>query len=133
MAYGNIHLHVDLIIGLPYEDLTSFAKSFNDVYLLQADMLQVGFLKLLKGAAMKDLTQEHGYVYMPQAPYQVISNKYMDYKTMRFLQIFVDLVEMYYNAGRFRRTVTYLIGLYAQNAYQFFADFTTYWRQHNLH
>lgn len=133
MAYGNIHLHVDLIIGLPYEDLTSFAKSFNDVYLLQADMLQVGFLKLLKGAAMNDLTQEHGYVYMPQAPYQVISNKYMDYKTMRFLQIFVDLVEMYYNAGRFRRTVTYLIGLYAQNAYQFFADFTTYWRQHNLH
>ena len=133
MAYGNIHLHVDLIIGLPYEDLTSFAKSFNDVYLLQADMLQVGFLKLLKGAAMNNLTKEHGYVYMPQAPYQVISNKYMDYKTMRYLQIFVDIVEMYYNAGRFRHTITYLIDLYEQDAYTFFADFTAYWRREKLH
>lgn len=133
MAYGNIHLHVDLIIGLPYEDLNSFAKSFNDVYLLQADMLQVGFLKLLKGAAMNDLVEEHGYVYMPQAPYQVISNKYMDYKTMRFLQIFVDIVEMYYNAGRFRHTITHLISLYEQNAYGFFADFTTYWKKEKLH
>lgn len=133
MAYGNIHLHVDLIIGLPYEDLTSFAKSFNDVYLLQADMLQVGFLKLLKGAAMNDLTREHDYVYMPQAPYQVISNKYMDYKTMRYLQIFVDIIEMYYNAGRFRHTITYLINLYKQDAYGFFADFTTYWKQEKLH
>lgn len=133
MAYGNIHLHVDLIIGLPYEDLTSFAKSFNDVYALQADMLQVGFLKLLKGAAMNDLTDEHGYVYMPQAPYQVIRNNYMDYETMRFLQIFVDIVEMYYNAGRFRHTITHLIGLYGQDAYGFFADFTIYWKKKKLH
>ena len=73
MAYGNIHLHVDLIMSSM--KILFFAKSFNDVYLLQADMLQVGFLKLLKGAAMNDLIQEHDYVYMPQAPYQVISNK----------------------------------------------------------
>ena len=133
MAYGNIHLHVDLIIGLPYEDITSFAKSFNDVYLLQADMLQVGFLKLLKGAAMNDLIEEHNYVYMPQAPYQVISNKYMDYTTMRKLQIFVDVVEMYYNAGRFRYTITNLIAKYQQDAYTFFFDLATYWQENKLH
>lgn len=133
MAYGNIHLHVDLIIGLPYEDITSFAKSFNDVYLLQADMLQVGFLKLLKGAAMNDLIEEHDYVYMPQAPYQVISNKYMDYTTMRKLQIFVDVVEMYYNAGRFRYTITNLIAKYQQDAYTFFFDLATYWQENKLH
>ena len=133
MAYGNIHLHVDLIIGLPYEDINSFAKSFNDVYLLQADMLQVGFLKLLKGAAMNDLIEEHDYVYMPQAPYQVISNKYMDYATMRKLQIFVDVVELYYNAGRFRYTITNLIAKYQQNAYTFFFDLATYWQENKLH
>ena len=133
MAYGNIHLHVDLIIGLPYEDITSFAKSFNDVYLLQADMLQVGFLKLLKGAAMNDLIEEHDYVYMPQAPYQVISNKYMDYATMRKLQIFVDVVELYYNAGRFRYTITNLIAKYQQDAYTFFFDLATYWQENKLH
>lgn len=133
MAYGNIHLHVDLIIGLPYEDITSFAKSFNDVYLLQADMLQVGFLKLLKGAAMNDLIQEHDYVYMPQAPYQVISNKYMDYATMRKLQIFVDVLELYYNAGRFKYTIINLIKQYNQDAYTFFADFAQYWQAKKLH
>lgn len=133
MAYGNIHLHVDLIIGLPYEDITSFAKSFNDVYLLQADMLQVGFLKLLKGAAMNDLIQEHDYVYMPQAPYQVISNKYMDYATMRKLQIFVDVLELYYNAGRFKYTIINLIKQYNQDAYTFFADFAQYWQVKKLH
>ncbi len=133
MAYKNIHLHVDLIIGLPYEGIESFAKSFNDVYALQADMLQVGFLKLLKGAAMNDLIEEHDYVYMPQAPYQVISNKYMDYATMRYLQIFVDVLEMYYNSGRFRHTITYLIAQYDDDAYTFFADFTDYWRAHKLH
>lgn len=133
MSYGNIHLHVDLIIGLPYEDLTSFAKSFNDVYALQADMLQVGFLKLLKGAGMNNLIDEHNYVYMPQAPYQVISNKYMDYTTMRKLQIFVDVLELYYNAGRFRHTITNLIYQYNQDAYQFFADFAQYWQNQKLH
>lgn len=133
MAYGNIHLHVDLIIGLPYEDIHSFAKSFNDVYALQADMLQVGFLKLLKGAAMNELTDEHDYVYMPQAPYQVISNKYMSYDQMRRMQIFVDVLELYYNAGRFKYTVKYLINQYGGDAYEFFADFTDYWRGENLH
>lgn len=133
MTYGNIHLHVDLIIGLPYEDIHSFSKSFNDVYALQADMLQVGFLKLLKGAAMNGLTNEHDYVYMPQAPYQVISNKYMNYDEMRWLQIFVDVLELYYNAGRFKHTVKYLIEQYGGDAYDFFADFTDYWRARQLH
>lgn len=133
MAYGNIHLHVDLIIGLPYEDVHSFAKSFNDVYALKADMLQVGFLKLLKGAAMNDLIEKYDYVYMPQAPYQVISNKYIDYTTMRQLQIFVDVLELYYNAGRFKYTIEHLITLYNEDAYQFFADFAVYWREQKLH
>lgn len=133
MAYGNIHLHVDLIIGLPYEDIHSFAKSFNDVYALKADMLQVGFLKLLKGAAMNELVEKYDYVYMPQAPYQVISNKYMDYTTMRQLQIFVDVLELYYNAGRFKYTITHLISLYNEDAYQFFDDFSLYWRKQRLH
>ena len=133
MAYGNIHLHVDLIIGLPYEDINSFAKSFNDVYALKADMLQVGFLKLLKGAAMNELIDKYDYVYMPQAPYQVISNKYMDYTTMRQLQIFVDVLELYYNSGRFKHTITHLITLYDEDAYQFFYDFSIYWRKQKLH
>lgn len=68
---------------------------------------------------MNDLIQEHDYVYMPQAPYQVISNKYMDYATMRKLQIFVDVLELYYNAGRFKYTIINLIKQYNQDAYTF--------------
>ena len=133
LRLGTIHLHVDLIIGLPYEDLTSFKQSFNDVYALKAHMLQVGFLKLLKGSGMNEMIEEHQYVYMPQAPYQVIANKYMDYAVIRKLEIFVDVLEHYYNSGHFPNTIDLLMENYPDNPYGFYENFAEFWYDKGLH
>ena len=125
--------HVDLIIGLPTEDILSFEKSFNDVYALQPDMLQLGFLKFLKGAAMMDLAAKHGYVYMQQAPYQVLANNYLNYGQIRWLHTFEDVFERYYNAGRFGKTIAYLIKASGGNAFAFYSALTDFWEQRGLH
>ena len=83
----NIHIHVDLIAGLPYEDLASFKNSFNMVYNLQADAVQLGFLKILSGSLLARQQQEHGYNYLSQPPYEVLSNKYISYAELRMLNI----------------------------------------------
>lgn len=133
LSFGNMHLHVDLIIGLPTEDILSFEKSFNDVYALQPDMLQLGFLKFLKGAAMMELAAEHGYVYMQQAPYQVLANNYLNYGQIRWLHTFEDVFERYYNASRFGKTIAYLIKASGGNAFAFYRDLTNFWEQRGLH
>lgn len=133
LSFGNMHLHVDLIIGLPTEDIFSFEKSFNDVYALQPDMLQLGFLKFLKGAAMMELAAEHGYVYMQQAPYQVLANNYLNYGQIRWLHTFEDVFERYYNAGRFGKTMAYLIKASGGNAFTFYSSLTNFWEQRGLH
>ena len=84
---GNMHIHMDLIAGLPLENLNSFASSFNDVYGLHPHALQLGFLKVLPGTVMDREALRHGMVYMDQPPYEILSNRYVTYKEIRFLKI----------------------------------------------
>ena len=85
LSYGNIHLHLDLIAGLPYEGMAEFEKSFNDVYGLQPDMLQLGFLKVLPGTEMEKQRLEHELRYMDEPPYEILSTNYIPYCALRFL------------------------------------------------
>ena len=128
--YGNIHLHLDLIVGLPYENITLFAKSFDDVYRLQPDMLQIGFLKLLKGSGIRQSAASHGYVFMETAPYEVLANNYMDYATIRQLKILEEVFEQVYNSGRFRYSLPWFIALVDGGAFTFYSKLTSYWEQH---
>ncbi|WP_196603939.1 B12-binding domain-containing radical SAM protein [Pectinatus haikarae] len=132
LSFGNIHVHTDLIIGLPYEDVTSLTKSFNDMYALHPDMLQVGFLKLLKGSAMEHLVDAHKYSFMDTAPYQVLANSYISAEEMRTLRIFVDVFELYYNSGRFPNSLNYLINGFSNDAFSFFSKFALFWYNKGL-
>ncbi len=105
MDANNIHIHLDLIAGLPYEDLQSFKKSFNDVIALRPHVLQLGFLKLLKGSKIRAQQQQHGYVYQDCPPYEVISNNYMDYSELMELKITQEALDRYYNSGNFKNSL----------------------------
>ena len=105
VACRKAHIHVDLIAGLPCEDLASFARSFDDVYALKADMLQLGFLKLLKGTAIRREAERHHYVYRSFPPYEVIANDVMSPEDLLLLKRIEPLVEGLNNSGRFRRTL----------------------------
>ena len=107
-SFGNIHQHLDLIAGLPYEDYDSFRHSFNDVYALKPQQLQLGFLKVLKGSHMMEMCTEYGIVYKTQEPYEVLSTKWLDYDHVLKLKTVENMVEVYYNSGQFQNTLEYL-------------------------
>ena len=130
----NMHIHTDLIIGLPGEDLDSFGQSFNDLYALHTDMLQLGFLKFLKGSAMMDMVEEYHYEYMDIGPYEVLSNDVMDYGEIRWLHIFEQVFELYHNAGRCLKSMEYMIeNFFGGNAFKFYSRFTDYWEKLGNH
>ena len=107
-SFGNIHQHLDLIAGLPYEDYDSFRHSFNDVYALKPQQLQLGVLKVLKGSHMMEMCREYGIVYKTQEPYEVLSTKWLDYDHVLKLKTVENMVEVYYNSGQFQNTLEYL-------------------------
>ena len=107
-SFGNIHQHLDLIAGLPYEDYDRFRHSFNDVYALKPQQLQLGFLKVLKGSHMMEMCKEYGIVYKTQEPYEVLSTKWLDYDHVLKLKTVENMVEVYYNSGQFQNTLEYL-------------------------
>ena len=107
-SFGNIHQHLDLIAGLPYEDYDSFRHSFNDVYALKPQQLQLGFLKVLKGSNMMEMCREYDIVYKTQEPYEVLSTKWLDYDHVLKLKTVENMVEVYYNSGQFQNTLEYL-------------------------
>ena len=111
-SFGNIHQHLDLIAGLPYEDYDSFRKSFNDVYALKPQQLQLGFLKVLKGSHMMEVCQEYEIVYKTREPYEVLSTKWLDYDHVLKLKNVENMVEVYYNSGQFQNTLEYLEGFF---------------------
>ena len=111
-SFGNIHQHLDLIAGLPYEDYDSFRYSFNDVYALKPQQLQLGFLKVLKGSHMMEMCREYGIVYKTQEPYEVLSTKWLDYDHVLKLKTVENMVEVYYNSGQFQNTLEYLEGFF---------------------
>ena len=131
--YGNIHLHLDLIVGLPYEDMAVLARSFDAVYGLQPDMLQIGFLKLLKGSGIRRRSDEHGYVYMDRAPYEVLANNYLDYGQIRQLKIVEEVFEQVYNSARFTYSLPWMIALAGGGAFNFYYKLACYWEEHGHH
>ena len=101
----NVHQHLDLIAGLPYEGIESFKKSFNDVYNLHPDQLQLGFLKVLKGSHMEKQAKEYGLVYKSKAPYEVLATNWLSYDEVLELKMVEEMVEVYYNSGQFSHTL----------------------------
>ncbi|NLN14610.1 MAG: DUF4080 domain-containing protein [Tissierellia bacterium] len=126
-SFKNIHLHLDLIAGLPYEGYDSFKESFNDVYNLRPEKLQLGFLKLLKGSGLRLNQAKHGYKYIDEPPYQVLESKYISYGDLLKLKDIEDLVEKYYNEGYFENALNYLIKEYYNSPFDFYEDFSSYW------
>ena len=122
-SYGNVHQHLDLIAGLPYEDLQRFRKSFNDVFSLKPDALQLGFLKILKGSPMEKTVEKHGYSYRSYPPYEVLKNSYMSYADIDHLRSVENVLDRFYNTGRFRYSMEYLYdAVYCGRGYDLFED-----------
>lgn len=104
----HVHVHLDLIAGLPYEDYASFAQSFDEVYALRPNQLQLGFLKVLKGSYMYEHASEYGLVYRTQPPYEVLRTKWLGYEELLALGQTEEMVEVYYNSGQFETTMKLL-------------------------
>ena len=104
----NIHLHLDLIAGLPYEDYDSFVRSFNRVYEMRPEQLQLGFLKVLKGSPMEGKVGEYGIVYMDMPPYEVLFTRWISYGALLRLKKVETMVEMYYNSNQYIHTIAFL-------------------------
>lgn len=127
LSFGNMHIHVDLIAGLPYENLPTFAKSFNDVYGLEADMLQLGFLKVLPGTQMRKETEKHGLLYMDEPPYEILATKYMPYADMQFLKRLENVLDQTGNSGSFKHILKMLISKNGGDAFAFYKELTCWW------
>jgi radical SAM superfamily enzyme YgiQ (UPF0313 family) len=123
-AMGNIHVHLDLIAGLPYESYERFAQSFDDAY-DSADMLQLGFLKLLHGTALRRDAEKYGYVSMSKAPYTVLATKWMTRDEMYRLSVMADVLDRFYSSGRFVRSLGFAVSRCA-SPFAFYEGFSDY-------
>lgn len=104
----NIHQHLDLIAGLPFEDLERFKESFNDVYALKPEQFQLGFLKVLKGSYMREKAEDYGLVYQPEPPYEVMATHWLSYDDILVLKAVEEMVEVYYNSRQFENSLDWL-------------------------
>lgn len=105
---NNIHQHLDLIAGLPYEDYESFGRSFNRVYAMQPEQLQLGFLKVLKGSGMQERAEEFGICYLDRPPYEVLYTRWLPYEDVLRLKQIEEMVEIYYNSNQYTHTLPFL-------------------------
>lgn len=128
---GNIHQHLDLIAGLPYENLESFQKSFDDVYGMQPDQLQLGFLKVLKGSGMKEDADGYEIRYHEHAPYEVLTTRWLNYGEVLTLKGVEEMVEVYYNSRQFDRTIAHIMEQY-DSPYRFFLELSEYYERKGL-
>ena len=131
-AGGNIHQHLDLIAGLPYEDYDSFGRSFNDVYALEPEQLQLGFLKVLKGSMIYNRQKDFEIIYQDVAPYEVLTTHMLPYQDTLKLKAIEEMVETYYNSGKFLHTLAYLVPLY-ESPFAFFEQLSQYWIAQKCH
>jgi hypothetical protein len=132
-SYENIHQHLDLIAGLPYEDYSSFKNSFNDVYEIRPEKIQLGFLKLLKGSGLRQDSDKYGIVFLDAPPYEVLETDWINYGEMLRLKGIEDLVGKYYNEGYFQHSLEYIIKNYYKTSFDFFEDFLNYWENKGYH
>ena len=121
----NVHVHIDLIAGLPYEDMESFKKSFNTAFSLGADMLQMGFLKLLHGADMREDKEKYPCEFSAEPPYEVLSTPWLTREEMQTLHLTEDALDRLCNSGRFRRTILYILGSSGRSPFDIFSGFGT--------
>ncbi len=131
-ALGNIHQHLDLIAGLPFETYDKFRVSFNDLYEHHPDQLQLGFLKVLKGTCMEAEVKEHGICYRSQPPYEVLSTRWLCYDEVIRLKGIEELVELYYNSGQFTCTLQYVVPQF-KSPFDFFEQFSLSYRRKDCH
>lgn len=118
-SFGNIHQHLDLIAGLPYEDYATFRKSFDEIYALQPNQLQMGFLKVLKGSYMFEHAKEYGILYHDNPPYEVLSTKWLSYDDVLKMKRIEEMLEVYYNSGQFEITMK-VLGSHFASAFDMF-------------
>lgn len=128
---NNIHLHLDLIAGLPKENLTSFIHSFNEVYRLKPHELQLGFLKVLKGSKMHQNALEYGLIYGDKAPYEVLETKWISFEEIIRLKGVEEMLEVYYNSGLFPHTIAYLESFFS-GAFELYDSLADYYKKHHL-
>ena len=127
-SFRNIHQHLDLIAGLPYEDYDTFQHSFNDVYQMKPDQLQLGFLKVLKGSLMQEEAEKYGIVHKEKEPYEVLSTNWLPYRDVLKLKAVESMVEVYYNSGQFQHTLEYLVPL-AKDAFTFYESLGAFYEK----
>ncbi|MGN0203777.1 MAG: B12-binding domain-containing radical SAM protein [Coprococcus sp.] len=127
-AGHNIHQHLDLIAGLPYENYERFRKSFDDVYAMEPEQLQLGFLKVLKGSRMHEKAQAYGIVYRQKAPYEVLKTNWMSYDELRQLKGVEEMVEVYYNSHQFEKSLQYLMHDY-HSPFTFFEELAGFYEE----
>lgn len=125
----NIHLHLDLIAGLPKEDFETFKSSFNYVYDLKPEMIQLGFLKILRGTEISGQIEEFDYKYTEFPPYEVISNSDITYKELLKLKDVEEVLDFYYNSGDFIKSVDYLISNFYSTPFEFYLDLANFYEK----
>ena len=131
-AAKNIHQHLDLIAGLPFEDYNSFHKSFCDVYALRPEQLQLGFLKVLKGSYMEEKTKDYELLYQNRPPYEVLSTKWLPYSDVIRLKGLEEMVEVYYNSRQFEHTMKLLEQVFG-DAFVMFEEMSNYYEEHGYY
>ncbi|MDO4473355.1 MAG: B12-binding domain-containing radical SAM protein [Eubacteriales bacterium] len=129
---GNVHQHLDLIAGLPYEDMESFRKSFNDVCELRPEQLQLGFLKVLKGSFMNENKDAYGLAYKNTPPYEVLYTKWLSYADVLRLKGVEEMVEVYYNSGQFSKTLPELEKRF-EDCFGMYDALASYYEQNGYH
>ena len=131
-SFGNIHQHLDLIAGLPYENYDSFRNSFNQVYALKPEQLQLGFLKVLKGSLMKEMAEEYGILHKEREPYEVLSTKWLSYGEILKLKTVESMVEVYYNSGQFQNTLNYMESFF-EDAFSMYEELGKFYEEKGYH
>ncbi|RDU38365.1 B12-binding domain-containing radical SAM protein [Neobacillus piezotolerans] len=126
---GKIDQHLDLIAGLPEENYQSFRKTFNDVFEMRPEELQLGFLKMLRGTGVRLRADEHDYIYMDQAPYEILGNNVLPFEDIIRIKQVEDVLEKYWNSHRMDATIDYLITREFPSPFDFFQEFGAYWDQ----
>lgn len=130
-SFHNIHQHLDLIAGLPYEDFVTFKQSFNDAYEMQPNQLQLGFLKVLKGSYMEEQVTAYGLQYQDTQPYEVLSTKWITYDEILALKQIEEMVEVYYNSDQFEHVLSYLVPFF-DSPYAFYEALGQYYEENRL-
>jgi hypothetical protein len=124
---GKIDQHLDLIAGLPEEDYASFRKTFNDVFEMRPEELQLGFLKMLRGTGVRLRADEHQYVYMDHSPYEILSNNVLSFDDIVRIKQVEDVLEKYWNDHRMDFTIEFLVSHVFSSPFDFFQEFGSYW------